>query len=310
MTRELDAYWAKEIGKELTCKCGRTHYKERRKRSNVCGYCLAEENERKLLSGINKVKSTVFHLIKVWKCSQCLIVKPYSEFSSRKKGKASGKCKNCYNERSRELYFTPKERDEFNKEREWRQLTRYGLSVRAEWIKCADCGELELRKNNSHVRCHCCRCYQRRASAYRNFITYNPIKECAVCGSLFSVNKVSRQRYCNNCASKAKEEQKRIERARYRAQKRGAYVSGVVYDPVKVFNRDKWRCYICGVKTQKRDIYADNAAEVDHILPLSKGGKDIPSNVRCCCRKCNRDKADSIIPITGNLFCQVQVDTS
>jgi hypothetical protein len=35
--------------------------------------------------------------------------------------------------------------------------------------------------------------------------------------------------------------------------------------------------------------------EVDHIVPLAKGGTDDPRNLACACRTCNRSKKDRLI---------------
>ena len=32
--------------------------------------------------------------------------------------------------------------------------------------------------------------------------------------------------------------------------------------------------------------------ELDHIIPLSKGGAHTPENTQCVCRQCNSEKAD------------------
>lgn len=44
------------------------------------------------------------------------------------------------------------------------------------------------------------------------------------------------------------------------------------------------RCWYCGAELQ----YV--LAEIDHIIPLARGGKDITANMAICCRSCNRDK--------------------
>lgn len=44
-------------------------------------------------------------------------------------------------------------------------------------------------------------------------------------------------------------------------------------------------CYICNQKTDK--------ASIDHVIPKSfykNGGSDLPNNLKCCCRRCNKDK--------------------
>ena len=57
-----------------------------------------------------------------------------------------------------------------------------------------------------------------------------------------------------------------------------------------VFNRDDFRCVLCG---------ADAATEkeirlhVDHIFPVSKGGKTTMDNLRTLCSRCNIGKSDT-----------------
>lgn len=88
---------------------------------------------------------------------------------------------------------------------------------------------------------------------------------------------------------------RKAQKAKRKALIRGATVAHAV-SPDFILERDKYRCYICGIKTPKklRGTYEDNAPEVDHIIPLSKGGLHVESNLRCSCRKCNGLKSDRI----------------
>lgn len=53
-----------------------------------------------------------------------------------------------------------------------------------------------------------------------------------------------------------------------------------------VFMRDNYTCQICGANR-----YKDNAKiEVDHIIPVSKGGTNDINNLQTLCRRCNREK--------------------
>lgn len=54
-----------------------------------------------------------------------------------------------------------------------------------------------------------------------------------------------------------------------------------------IMKRDGFRCVLCG-RTSKDGI----ALHVDHILPVSKGGQTIPSNLRTLCDVCNLGKSD------------------
>ena len=62
----------------------------------------------------------------------------------------------------------------------------------------------------------------------------------------------------------------------------------------KILKRDNFRCQYCGRKAPKVEL------EVDHILPRSKGGLTLPSNLITSCIDCNRGKGKNqleIIPI-------------
>ena len=55
----------------------------------------------------------------------------------------------------------------------------------------------------------------------------------------------------------------------------------------EVLKRDGYKCKICGVSA------SDGAKlEVDHIIPISKGGKTVIDNLQTLCRSCNRGKSD------------------
>ena len=61
-----------------------------------------------------------------------------------------------------------------------------------------------------------------------------------------------------------------------------------------IYNRDKGICQLCGRHTRFFNSAFDTpfcdgprAGSVDHLVPVSKGGTDDPSNLRWACRTCN-----------------------
>ena len=67
-------------------------------------------------------------------------------------------------------------------------------------------------------------------------------------------------------------------------------------DASKVYERDKYRCYLCGVKVVPGAAPTNKkGATLDHLLPISKGGVESYSNVRTCCRSCNSSKHAKLI---------------
>ena len=56
-----------------------------------------------------------------------------------------------------------------------------------------------------------------------------------------------------------------------------------------VMKRDNFRCCVCGATAKDRV-----KLEVDHIIPVSKGGKTTMDNLQTLCERCNRGKRDKI----------------
>lgn len=56
--------------------------------------------------------------------------------------------------------------------------------------------------------------------------------------------------------------------------------------------RDNYTCQMCGVSTMQQSLLL---LEVDHIIPVSKGGLTTPENLQTLCWKCNRSKSNNII---------------
>lgn len=52
----------------------------------------------------------------------------------------------------------------------------------------------------------------------------------------------------------------------------------------EIFERDGFQCQYCG------KCPPDVTLEVDHIVPVSKGGEDLKENLRASCFNCNRGK--------------------
>ena len=57
-----------------------------------------------------------------------------------------------------------------------------------------------------------------------------------------------------------------------------------LYNRYDILKRDNFTCQYCGRKAPEVVL------EIDHIIPVSKGGTDAPSNLKTVCRECNRQK--------------------
>lgn len=113
---------------------------------------------------------------------------------------------------------------------------------------------------------------------------------CARCASTFHAVR-TQKRICQRCAKRAFRQGKGKFRERCKR-------AGVLYDSKvtaqAVFMRDHWHCHLCGRSTpaRLRGRNQPSSPEVDHILPITKGGGHTWDNVACACRECNGNKSD------------------
>lgn len=124
-------------------------------------------------------------------------------------------------------------------------------------------------------------------------------KACRDCGVVVGKNS-QRCDSCRACAAtearkrSRKSPSARASKARSKALRRARKRIATVecFDPYEIFNRDGWRCYICGIETPKRlrGTLDERAPELDHINPIALGGQHSRQNTACCCRKCNAAK--------------------
>ena len=59
---------------------------------------------------------------------------------------------------------------------------------------------------------------------------------------------------------------------------------------LNVIRRDNFKCIYCGTGGSQK-----NFLTVDHVLPLSKGGTNVQTNIACCCRECNAKKNSMLL---------------
>lgn len=178
-----------------------------------------------------------------------------------------------------------------------KQRESRGASCPVFFKTCAECGTTRASKTNSGTVCRACR---RSASQIKFAVRIailrapKPERQCKCCAKKFTPTYGDKRTvYCTEaCGTRMARRARGSESHRGRARK-----AGVEYEPVnklKVFDRDGWRCQICGRRTPKARMgsMAGNAPELDHRVPLSKGGGHLYSNVQCSCRRCNHEKGN------------------
>lgn len=166
---------------------------------------------------------------------------------------------------------------------------------------CADCNKA-LGARRPKERCpRCQRARENSAKAEAARVTAEAkhkaagvVSSCDECGAEFCrlYGQQGNTTLCMVCAPIRALQTRKSAKAARRAKERGATAENVL--PELVFERDGWRCRMCGINTPQglRGTYEHNAPELDHILPLARGGHHTLENVQCLCRSCNLFKSD------------------
>lgn len=158
--------------------------------------------------------------------------------------------------------------------------------------RCAECGAMFVATNPAQKFCarKCANRANNRIAQERR-VDRSP-RVCRFCGAMFTPTYGDlRSIYCSN--------ECRLRHA-YRAKsgsthRRRARQYGRQYESISkwvVFERDGWKCQICGRDTPRELSGArePRSPELDHIVPLAAGGDHVIGNVQCACLACNRAK--------------------
>lgn len=151
---------------------------------------------------------------------------------------------------------------------------------------CADCAGSAMPRRK---RCLACtlRC---------DLATASP-RICLLCAKPFMKKGSAKcARYCTvRCRNRAR---KKRESAKWRhLEKRRRFLlrSGDDINPLEVYKRDAWTCQMCNKRVlMDKSAPHPRSPTMDHIIPLSRGGTHIWSNVRCACFRCNCKRGNRI----------------
>lgn len=207
------------------------------------------------------------------------------------------------NKAAREKYYQSEKGKEYvNKHSKIQRLKYYQEHGKTHCdlihVNCCICGSKEVKR----VKPTMGRGYKERCSSCSIAGTYGlkfperTIKEvaCKSCGIMhMGKSTVSR---CIDCAKELRKEQKKKQKHHHYHRKRARHY-GCVYTPLNrkyIFERDNYKCYLCGIDVVLSKIYREDQATIDHVIPMSKGGSHTYDNVKACCNKCNSKKGNSL----------------
>lgn len=108
------------------------------------------------------------------------------------------------------------------------------------------------------------------------------IRNCACCDKDYHSRQIFKNdsvTVCQGC------------RERYKISSAGGFTNGFSVLRFLTFSRDEFTCKYCG-RTPLEDKVK---LQCDHIVPVSRGGKDVLSNLITACEDCNQGKTDSML---------------
>lgn len=155
-----------------------------------------------------------------------------------------------------------------------------------EWHDCAECGRTMScpRRVVCSTECRTARAARLYREAFESR-AQRTSRPCEDCGETYTTQTAHNKGVCLRC-------QKRRHKAAFGStDRKRARAYGVEYEPVsraKVYERDAWRCGLCGKKVRK-DKKAPHplSPSLDHVIPMSQGGPHTYANVQCAHFLCN-----------------------
>ena len=137
-----------------------------------------------------------------------------------------------------------------------------------------------------------CRKVYNRIYTHVNFIRGKETKRCYDCHRRFYPAKAESR--CSGCQAINAEARRKVSAKKFKRQRRlRKKINHLPYTREFVLHRDGRVCAACfRTVSECFDVSDDCYPNIDHVIPLAKGGSDTPDNVRTLCRRCNIIKGD------------------
>lgn len=159
------------------------------------------------------------------------------------------------------------------------------------FVKCAKCQRSDIRKNikyrsieKSFILGICKGCHEEEINKHS--------VECCICGGKFIYirngfvegRSIQNHMICNHCISPlVAREARRVYGNIYRTKQGGLVSDLTLKEWLQVIHEHDGKCFYCGAEFQ----------ELDHVVPVTKGGGTTKSNCVPACKRCNMRKSDN-----------------
>ena len=216
------------------------------------------------------------------RCSSCKAEIPLIGFHKNKNRKDGyhNQCKRCRNN------YTQKNKAEIAKyTKKYREINKEEISIKQKKY------DMKNKKKISERMKRYCKNNKKKLAEYRE----NNKKKIAERMKIY--HKENKKHFAEKKKEYDKTTQGRLSRAKRRHKRRAikALAISEEFNPIDVLKRDRYICQACGCKTRPdyKNQYHPKRPELDHIIPLSRGGEHSMQNTQCLCHQCNIEKSNN-----------------
>ena len=142
-------------------------------------------------------------------------------------------------------------------------------------LRCPECQTSFIRKSYQQIFCQIA-CQIKNSNRRNNAWRVN-VNLCVRCGNSL-IGKRGNAIYCSKTCKSMDHNFKHRSKTR----------TSSIARRHEIYLRDNKRCYVCFIEL---DL---SAVELDHLIPVSRGGDNAPSNLAISCLLCNRSRGDRI----------------
>jgi 5-methylcytosine-specific restriction endonuclease McrA len=232
------------------------------------------------------------------RCSKCGDVKPLKAFAKdkRKKDGRTSACRDCFNAWYRS-YWAANADKELERSRTYREKNREKERERHRIYR-----ELNLEKARASERAYQLANAEKERKRKRAWYEAHIEQQREAARAYQAANienerERSRKRYAAHIEKEhersrryrqANREVERAKKARRKARERGAEGTFTANDITHLYNAQAGCCAWCSQPLN--GVY-----HIDHIVPLSRGGSNWPTNLALACEPCNLSKHDKLV---------------
>lgn len=135
---------------------------------------------------------------------------------------------------------------------------------------------------------------EKKIVVYRRSRAEELERRCKFCGDSYSILYPFGHAHKGFCSVECSDAQSKANKLKVKVERKYRTKGGNSVSPLIFILMRREICQLCGQRTpiENRRTHLDNAPEIDHIVPLSKGGKHKLFNLALTCRRCNIKKSN------------------